>query len=86
MFKFYPISTCIVLKLSLDFIKKMLSDTLTIALIVKNLLINTDYRCWKNVADKPISNVLPINQCITIEKYCDEIQGRWHFILYKNED
>ena len=34
-------------------------------MICQNLLINTNYRCCKNVANKPISSDLPINRCIT---------------------
>ena len=40
-------------QISLDFI---LSNT-----ILNDLLRKTDYRCCKNVADKPISDIWPIN-------------------------
>ena len=34
-------------------------------MVCQKLLRKTDYRCCKNVADKPISDIWPINRCIT---------------------
>ena len=46
----------------LDFVNMTLSDNYSKIAQINNLSINTDYRCIKSVADKPISDVLPINR------------------------
>ena len=60
-----------VLKFSLDFKNKMFQVIKMALLNDFHLLIKTDYRCCKNVADKLISDILPIIgaslECI----YCD---------------
>ena len=67
----YILPNCnIVSNSTIDFATIMLSDKHKL-IICQNLLINTDrdYRCIKNITDKPISDVLPINRCITMVKY-----------------